>query len=84
MLVSRIKPCVSKYKQLYRETANGSSKQLVLHTTSPGFQGRKTHPSFGGSAFLAVSCRIVAPQPRWLSNLLPYQLLGLADPGSNG
>ena len=24
MLVSKIKPCMSKYKQLYRETANGS------------------------------------------------------------
>jgi hypothetical protein len=28
MLVSRIKPCMSKYKQLYRETANGSLNQL--------------------------------------------------------
>ena len=28
MLVSRIKPCMSKYKHLYRETANGSLKQL--------------------------------------------------------
>ena len=28
MLVSKIKPCMSKYKQLYRETANGSLYQL--------------------------------------------------------
>ena len=28
MLVSKIKPCMSKYKQLYRETANGSLNQL--------------------------------------------------------
>ena len=27
MLVSKIKPCMSKYKQLYRETANGSLYQ---------------------------------------------------------
>jgi hypothetical protein len=28
MLVLKIKPCMSKYKQLYRETANGSLNQL--------------------------------------------------------
>ena len=28
MLVSKIKPCMSKYKLLYGETANGSLKQL--------------------------------------------------------
>ena len=28
MLVSKIKPCMSKYKQLYRETANGSLNRL--------------------------------------------------------
>jgi hypothetical protein len=28
MLVSKIKPCMSKYKQLYSETANGSLNQL--------------------------------------------------------
>ena len=28
MLVSKIKPCMSKYKPLYGETANGSLKQL--------------------------------------------------------
>ena len=28
MLVSKIKPCMSKYKHLYRETANGSLNQL--------------------------------------------------------
>jgi len=28
MLVSKTKPCMSKYKQLYSETANGSLKQL--------------------------------------------------------
>ena len=28
MLVSKIKPCMSKYKQLYCETANGSLYQL--------------------------------------------------------
>jgi len=28
MLVSKIKPCMSKYKQLYRETANGSLYKL--------------------------------------------------------
>ena len=28
MLVSKIKPCMSKYKSLYGETANGSLKQL--------------------------------------------------------
>ncbi len=28
MLVSKIKPCMSKYKQLYCETANGSLHQL--------------------------------------------------------
>ena len=28
MLVSKIKPCMSQYKLLYRETANGSLKQL--------------------------------------------------------
>ena len=27
-LVSKIKPCMSKYKQLYGETANGSLNQL--------------------------------------------------------
>jgi hypothetical protein len=28
MLVSKIKPCMSKYKLLYGETANGSLQQL--------------------------------------------------------
>lgn len=28
MLVSKIKPCTSKYKLLYSETANGSLNQL--------------------------------------------------------
>ena len=28
MLVSKIKPCMSKYKQFYGETANGSLNQL--------------------------------------------------------
>jgi hypothetical protein len=28
MLVSKIKPCMSKYKRLYGETANGSLNQL--------------------------------------------------------
>jgi len=28
MLVSKIKPCMSKYKHLYSETADGSLKQL--------------------------------------------------------
>ena len=28
MLVSKIKPCMSQYKSLYVETANGSLKQL--------------------------------------------------------
>jgi hypothetical protein len=28
MLVSKIKPCMSKYKQLYSKTANGSLNQL--------------------------------------------------------
>ena len=28
MLVSKIKPCMSKYRQLYSETANGSLNQL--------------------------------------------------------
>ena len=28
MLVSKIKPCMSQYKLLYGETANGSLKQL--------------------------------------------------------
>ena len=28
MLVSKVKPCMSKYKLLYGETANGSLKQL--------------------------------------------------------
>jgi len=28
MLVSKTKPCMSKYKQLYCETANGSLNQL--------------------------------------------------------
>ena len=28
MLVSKIKPCMSKYKHLYCETANGSLNQL--------------------------------------------------------
>jgi len=28
MLVSKIKPCMSKYKQVYCETANGSLNQL--------------------------------------------------------
>ena len=28
MLVSKIKPCMSKYKHLYGETANGSLNQL--------------------------------------------------------
>ena len=28
MLVSKIKPCMSKYKQLYGETANGSALDL--------------------------------------------------------
>jgi hypothetical protein len=28
MLVSKIKPCMSKYKQLYGETADGSLNQL--------------------------------------------------------
>ena len=29
MLVSKVKPCMSKYKLLYSETANGSLKQLL-------------------------------------------------------
>jgi len=28
MLVSKIKPCMSKYKRLYSETADGSINQL--------------------------------------------------------
>ena len=28
MLISKIKPCMSKYKFLYNETANSSLKQL--------------------------------------------------------
>ena len=28
MLISRVKPCMSKYKFLYNETANSSLKQL--------------------------------------------------------
>ena len=28
MLISKIKPCMSKYKLLYNETANSSLKQL--------------------------------------------------------
>ena len=28
MLVSKIKPCMSKYKRIYSETANGSLNQL--------------------------------------------------------
>jgi len=28
MLVSKIKPCMCKYKQLYSETANGSLQKL--------------------------------------------------------
>ena len=32
MLVSKIKPCMSQYKLLYADTANGSLKQLVLVT----------------------------------------------------
>jgi hypothetical protein len=30
MLVSKIKPCMSKYKQLYCETANGSNKAVFI------------------------------------------------------
>ena len=30
MLVSKIKPCMSQYKHLHGETANGSLKQLVI------------------------------------------------------
>ena len=30
MLVSKIKPCMSKYKILYGETADGSLKQLLF------------------------------------------------------
>ncbi len=30
MLVSKIKPCMSKYKLLYSETANGSLNQLLF------------------------------------------------------
>ena len=30
MLVSKIKPCMSKYKLLYGETADGSLKQLLF------------------------------------------------------
>ena len=30
MLVSKIKPCMSKYKPLYGETADGSLKQLLF------------------------------------------------------
>jgi len=29
MLVSKTKPCMSEYKLLYGETANGSLKQLL-------------------------------------------------------
>ena len=35
MLVSKIKPCMSKYKQLYRETADGSLKQLSVYLMVP-------------------------------------------------
>jgi hypothetical protein len=35
MLVSKIKPCMSKYKQLYCETANGSLYQLSNIRRSP-------------------------------------------------
>ncbi len=30
MLVPKIKPCMSKYKRLYGETANGSLNQLLF------------------------------------------------------
>ena len=35
MLVSKIKPCMSKYKQLYSETANGSLNQLSVYLIVP-------------------------------------------------
>ena len=35
MLVSKIKPCMSKYKHLYRETADGSLKQLSVYLMVP-------------------------------------------------
>ena len=35
MLVLKIKPCMSKYKQLYRETADGSLKQLSVYLMVP-------------------------------------------------
>ena len=35
MLVSKTKPCMSKYKQLYRETADGSLKQLSVYLMVP-------------------------------------------------
>ncbi|KAF1343394.1 hypothetical protein EJ07DRAFT_149936, partial [Lizonia empirigonia] len=35
MLVSKIKPCMSKYKQLYRETANGSLKSVIVYLIVP-------------------------------------------------
>jgi hypothetical protein len=31
MLVSRIKPCMSKYKHLYGETAHGSLKSVIVY-----------------------------------------------------
>ena len=37
MLVSKIKPCMSKYKLLYGETANGSLKQLSSPWQSSSF-----------------------------------------------
>ena len=35
MLVLKIKPCMSKYKHLYRETADGSLKQLSVYLMVP-------------------------------------------------
>ena len=54
MLVSKIKPCMSKYKLLYCETANGSLNQFIVYLMVPYYTDNRSnsrantcaHPNF--------------------------------------
>jgi len=62
MLVSKIKPCMSKYKLLHSETANGSLDQLIfIRSYNPTWitvvileliHGNELRPVEGKSAFI--------------------------------
>ncbi|KAL2256459.1 hypothetical protein VTK26DRAFT_1638 [Humicola hyalothermophila] len=82
MLVSKIKPCMSKYKQLYSETANGSLNQL-----SDVFIRLKTNALRGSLVIHNNFSNRTALRRRWfiqISALSTFDGWVLASRGDNG